>query len=99
MSGNQMTARTFVANEIRRARESTSPRMSRARLAETLFVSESLVAKWETGRLVPLPEHVERLRGILDLPEMLVRMIDELVPNEISPEWFGRWSEIERQAT
>lgn len=75
------------------------PRMSRAKLAEALIVSESLVAKWETGRLVPLPEYVDRLREILDLPDMIVRVIGDLVSNEVAPEWFGKWPEIEKEAT
>lgn len=98
MGGNHITARTFVGNEIRRAREEMLPRMSRAKLAEALIVSESLVAKWETGRLVPLPEYVDRLREILALPDMIVRVINDLVSKEVAPEWFGRWPEIEGQA-
>jgi transcriptional regulator with XRE-family HTH domain len=98
MSGNHVTARVFVGNEIRRAREAKVPRMSRAKLAEALIVSESLVAKWETGRLVPLPDYVDRLCEILDLPDMIVRVIADLVSNEIAPEWFGKWPEFERKA-
>src|SRR4051794_21741504 len=30
---------------------------------------------------------------------MLVRVIDDLVANEVAPEWFGKWSQVERQST
>jgi transcriptional regulator with XRE-family HTH domain len=99
MSGNHMTARAFVAGEIRRAREMKTPKMSQARLADEIFVSESLVAAWERGRLVPGEQHHARLREVLDLPDMIVRIIEKLVTNEVSPEWFGKWPQVERQAT
>ena len=99
MNGNPMTARTFVGNEIRRAREIKVPKMSRAKLAEEIFVSESLVAKWEKGKLVPGEQHMPRLLEVLDLSDMLIRVIESLASNEMSPEWFGRWPEIESQAT
>ncbi|WP_425550709.1 helix-turn-helix domain-containing protein [Actinoallomurus liliacearum] len=46
-----MTARQFVGKEIRRARE--SKQLTRAELAKTFPVSESLIASWENGRLIP----------------------------------------------
>lgn len=99
MTGNHMTARAFVGIEIRRAREATTPRMSRAKLAEMMYVSESLVAKWEQGKLVPVEQHLTKLIEILDLPAMILRVIERLVSKEVSPEWFGRWPKIEGLAT
>jgi DNA-binding transcriptional regulator YiaG len=99
MSGNHKTARKFVAEELRRVRETQDPKMSRGKLAEQLFVSDSLIAAWESGRLVPAKQHHQKLREVLGLPELLIRVITELVANEISPEWFGKWSHVERQAT
>jgi transcriptional regulator with XRE-family HTH domain len=37
-------------------------------LAKAADVSESQVAKWETDRLKPSPEMVERLAGVLGVP-------------------------------
>jgi len=37
-------------------------------LAKAVEVSESQVAKWETDRLKPSPEMVERLAGALGVP-------------------------------
>jgi DNA-binding XRE family transcriptional regulator len=92
-----MTARTFVANELRQARE--MKKLSRAKLADEIFVSESLIAAWERGRIVPGEQHHPRLTEVLGLPDMIVRVIDDLVTNEVSPEWFGKWPQVERQAT
>jgi transcriptional regulator with XRE-family HTH domain/predicted Zn-ribbon and HTH transcriptional regulator len=92
-----MTARAFVANERRQAREMKN--LSRAKLADEIFVSESLIAAWERGRIVPGEQHHPRLREVLDLPDMITRVIGDLVTNEVSPEWFGKWPQIERQAT
>jgi DNA-binding XRE family transcriptional regulator len=92
-----MTARAFVANELRNARE--MKKLSRAKLADEIFVSESLIAAWERGRIVPGEQHHPRLREVLDLPDMITRVIGDLVTNEVSPEWFGKWPQVERQAT
>jgi uncharacterized protein DUF5753 len=99
MSGNHMTARAFVAKELRRARETKVPKMSRGKLADELFVSDSLIAAWESGRIIPREQYRPKLKEVLELPDMLVRVIDELVAGEVAPEWFGKWSQVERQST
>lgn len=74
--------------------------MSRAALAETIFVSESLVAAWESGRNPVKPEHMKRLFEALPLgPDMLFHVLEDLVSGEVAPEWMGKWLDIERQAT
>jgi transcriptional regulator with XRE-family HTH domain len=97
MSGNRMTARVFVAKELRRAREAKG--LTRAAVAKSLYVSDSLIAAWETHRMLPRPEHLERLLPILGLSDILVRVIDELVAGEIPPEWLDKWLVVERRAT
>ncbi|MEV0399008.1 helix-turn-helix transcriptional regulator [Actinoallomurus sp. NPDC050550] len=97
MSGNRMTARVFVAKELRRAREAKG--LTRAAVAKSLYVSDSLVASWETSRILPRPEHLERLLPILGLGDILVRVIDELVAGEVPPEWLDKWLAVERRAT
>lgn len=103
----RMTVKTFVGNEIRRAREARG--MSRAKLAKPLMVSQSLVEAWETGRQGILPEHMERLLGIgpngtygppvLDFPrEFIVRMIKALMNGETTPEWEDQWLTAEEHA-
>ena len=95
MTGNHMTARTFVAKELRRAREGQG--MTQAALAKAVFASDSLVAAWESGRRVPKPQYVKPLIEILRVDPMLARMIAELVTS-VAPEWFGKLLELEARA-
>ena len=78
MVGNQMSARQFLAKEIRFARE--AKRMSRAVLGKALFVSGELVAAWETGRSIPRPEHLTAMINILEFgPDVVARLLEDLV--------------------
>jgi transcriptional regulator with XRE-family HTH domain len=97
MAGNHLTARAFLAREIRLAREAKG--MSRAALGKSVFVSESLVTAWEKGRYLPKPDVMDRLEGTLGTRGVLARMLDDLVSVTVPLEWFGRWVEIEGQAT
>jgi transcriptional regulator with XRE-family HTH domain len=95
--GNNMTARAFLAKEIRRARDAKN--MSRATLAGKLYVSESLIAAWESGRIVPRAEQLDQLTEVLEFgPEVISRILEDLVSGEVSPEWTGKWLTIEEQA-
>jgi transcriptional regulator with XRE-family HTH domain len=93
MAGNHLTARAFLAREIRLAREAKG--ISRTALGKAVFVSESLVSAWEKGRYVPK----DRLEGALGTRGVLSRMLEDLVSVTVPLEWFGRWLEIEGQAT
>jgi transcriptional regulator with XRE-family HTH domain len=105
---SRMTAKTFIGNEIRRARDAKG--ISRAKLAKLLIVSESLIAAWESGRQAILVEHMKRLLGISEdgahgnpllefPPEFIIRMIEELVNGEALPEWEDKWLVAEKLAT
>ncbi len=54
---------------------------------------------WETGRTVPAERYIRELVGWLDLPETVVRAIDDLAKNEVAPEWLGTWVAREREST
>ncbi|GAA4621557.1 helix-turn-helix transcriptional regulator [Actinoallomurus vinaceus] len=97
MSGNRMTARQFVGREIRHARE--SKQLTRAELAKTFPVSESLVASWESGRLIPKTEYLPHLTGILGLPDVILRILDDLVSREVAPEWLDKWTRAESDSS
>jgi transcriptional regulator with XRE-family HTH domain len=97
MTSDHMTARQFVGKEIRLARETKG--LSRVELAKAFPVSESLVRWWESGRTVPAEQCVQRLITVLDLPEMIQRVLNELVSNEVAPEWLGKWVSLEEKAT
>ncbi|GAB2860100.1 helix-turn-helix transcriptional regulator [Actinoallomurus bryophytorum] len=92
-----MTARQFVGKEIRLAREAKG--LSRVELAKKFPVSESLVRWWESGRTAPGEQCVGKLITILDLPEMLQHVLDDLACNEVAPEWLGKWLAVEEKAT
>jgi transcriptional regulator with XRE-family HTH domain len=92
-----MTARQFVGNEIRIAREAKG--LSRARLAQLFPVSESTVRWWESGRTVPADQYVANLIEFVDLPQTVRRVIDDLASQEVAPEWLGRWVSVERRST
>lgn len=97
MAGNGMSARQFLAKEIRLARE--AKRISRAALGKALFVSGELVAAGETGRSIPRPEHLAFMIRILDFrPEIVSRLLEDLVSGEVSPEWTGKWLAVEAKA-
>jgi transcriptional regulator with XRE-family HTH domain len=97
MTGNRVTARATVGREVRLAREAL--KMSRAALAKALFVSESLIAKWESGKQAIKAEYMIKLLGILPIgPEVVARILDELTTGEIPPEWTDKWLSIEARA-
>jgi transcriptional regulator with XRE-family HTH domain len=92
----------FLAREIQRAREAKG--MSRDALAKAVFVSESLVRSWERGKRLPKPDHLKNVERVLGFgngeePGILCRLREELVKAAVPVEWFGRWQEIEEQAT
>src|SRR6266516_4717269 len=93
-SGSHQTARGFLGREIRRARDDR--KMTRKTLAEILHVSPELVAAWESGRQPPKSHYLKELINILEFgPDVWLRILDELVDCEVSPEWTGKWRTIE----
>lgn len=73
--------------------------MSREALAQKLFVSVSLVAAWENGRRIPKPQYVEELDKLYKTDGILSRLLEKLVSAEVSPQWLGRWLDIEAGAS
>jgi transcriptional regulator with XRE-family HTH domain len=108
MAENRMTPKAFIGMELRRAREAKG--LSRAKVAKLLIVSESLVTKWERGDLIPLEDHLTGtnqagtesvqpgLSDVLELPEILLRLIHELVLNDEGSEW-NQWPIIVQEAS
>jgi transcriptional regulator with XRE-family HTH domain len=96
MAGDHMTAREFVGKEIRLAREAKG--MSRLEPARRFPVSKSLVRWWESGRTVPAEQYVQQLVEILDLSEMIKRVLAEFVSKEIAAQRLGKWLMIEERS-
>jgi Predicted transcription factor, homolog of eukaryotic MBF1 len=72
--------------------------LTQERVAERLNVSTSLIAKFETGRLVPMPDtaaQIDKLYGSGDLVQELSADARRSGP----PEWFRQWPDLEREAT
>ncbi|WP_281356357.1 helix-turn-helix domain-containing protein [Acrocarpospora macrocephala] len=87
----------FLTRELRSAREAKG--ISRAALAGRLYVSESLIKLWESGRRVPTTDDMEKLDDLFGKNGTLVRFREDFVKAAVPLEWFGRWLEIESRAT
>ncbi|MGX7671818.1 helix-turn-helix domain-containing protein [Plantactinospora sp. DSM 117369] len=72
--------------------------MTQEQVAGRLCVSTSLIAKFETGRLVPMPDTAAQLDEVLESGE-LVQKLAARARKGGAPEWFQPWPEIEREAT
>lgn len=97
MTSNRMTARQFIAREIREGRKKKG--MSRAELAKAVIVSESLVRAWESGRRIPQSEDLEKVEEVLGTNGYLSRIREDLVKNAPMPEYMDRWLVLEQNAT
>jgi DNA-binding transcriptional regulator YiaG len=94
---NHTTARRSFGTEIRAARDALE--ITRSELAKIMHVSVGLVQAWETGRQHPKHAYVEQLISILKIsPDVWLRILEELMEGETSPEWTDRWKTIENAA-
>lgn len=104
MASHHMTPRMFLAKQIRRLREmtidpKTGKKITPEGLAKAVYRSESLVKAWESGRRIPQPEDLEQLDEIFGTKGLLAEIGKKLVNASVPLEWFGRWLEVENQAT
>lgn len=94
-----LSARARLRVEMVEQRKSKG--WSQAALAKRLDVHQTLISQWETGRAVPVREHVKRLDQIYGLPEEdgLLALYERTLREAGSPRWFLRWAEqVEPQA-
>ncbi|MFY1687462.1 helix-turn-helix domain-containing protein [Plantactinospora sp. WMMB782] len=73
--------------------------ITQERLAEQLKVSTSLIAKFETGRLVPMPDTARRLDEFFSSGDLVQGLAADARTATAAPEWFRPWPEVEREAT
>lgn len=71
--------------------------MNQQRLADALSVSKSLIAGFETGRLIPQPDTAEDLDRIFETGDRIQEMSAEAHKNR--QPWMRPWVEHERRAT
>lgn len=76
----------------------TNGGLTQERLAERLNVSTSLIAKFETARLVPMPDTARNLDEVFGSGDLIQELAAE-ARKAGPPEWFRPWPDLEREAT
>ncbi|ASW54641.1 helix-turn-helix transcriptional regulator [Plantactinospora sp. KBS50] len=71
--------------------------LTQDQLAERLSVSTSLIAKFETARLIPMPDTARRLDEVFDTGD-LVQGLSRDARKTAPPDWFGPFADREREA-
>ncbi|HEU5157404.1 MAG TPA: helix-turn-helix transcriptional regulator [Streptosporangiaceae bacterium] len=94
---HKISPRWFLAKTVRRLREANG--MSRERLAQAVFVSESLVRGWERGTRVPQPDHLKQIDAMFRTQGILADLRQDLINASEPLEWMNEWRDIERRAT
>ncbi|MFY1673600.1 helix-turn-helix domain-containing protein [Plantactinospora sp. WMMB334] len=71
--------------------------MTQEQVAGRLNVSTSLIAKFETGRLVPMPDTAKLLDELFGSGD-LVQSTSAAARRTTPQEWFRQWPDMEREA-
>lgn len=72
--------------------------MTQEQLAQRLSVSTSLIAKFETGRQIPMPDTADHLDRVFSSAPLIKELVDN-ARKAIPPDWFQPWPEVEATAT
>lgn len=72
--------------------------MTQEGLASRLNVSTSLIAKFETGRLIPMPDTAGQIDAVFDSGS-LVQETAAAARKDTPEEWVRPWFDLEEQAT
>lgn len=91
------TALQLWGREFALARTATA--MSQDALANSTYMSSSLIGMWELGKRAPKLEDLARCEECLGTNGLLERLLTKWVSREVSPQWFGRWRSAEEEAT
>ncbi|MFY1636111.1 helix-turn-helix domain-containing protein [Solwaraspora sp. WMMB335] len=83
-----------LPSELRQLR--LSRHMNQTQLAKALRVSKSLIASFETGRLVPKEDTAKALDQVLDSGRQVQKLSDEARGDQRP--WLRSWAEHERRA-
>lgn len=73
--------------------------MTQEGLAARLNVSTSLIAKFETGRLIPMPDTAQHIDEVFDSGTLVQETAAEARKTAPAEEWFRPWVDIEEHAT
>lgn len=88
---------SLFGSELRRARESID--WSRERLADEVSFSVSLVEKVETGGKFPSEAFAAEADNALQTDGYLSRIRLHTLKQDVVPEWFRAWPDIEEQSS
>nr|MDT0662477.1 helix-turn-helix transcriptional regulator [Micromonospora sp. DSM 115978] len=77
----------------------TKAGLTQEQLAERLHVSTSLIAKFETNRMIPKADTARHLDAVLDAGELIQELSAEARAFVGEPLWIRPWLELERDAT
>lgn len=83
-----------LSSELRRLR--LSRRMNQAQMAKALRVSKSLIASFETGRLVPKEDTAQAIDQVLDSGDEIQKLAEE-ARRDRRP-WLRPWADHEKRA-
>jgi hypothetical protein len=73
--------------------------LTQAQLAKAITYVESMVAMVETARRKPKRDFIERCDAVLETGGALLRLYEELLSREATPDWLDRWRTVLEQAT
>jgi transcriptional regulator with XRE-family HTH domain len=97
MPVEQMTASTFLVQELRQAR--VAAELSQEDLGRAISYSASLVSAVETGQRPPSREYVVAVDRALNKGGLFERLLSSIVSLDQAPVWFRDWIVFEREAT
>ncbi|MFV2107381.1 helix-turn-helix domain-containing protein [Micromonospora sp. LOL_015] len=72
--------------------------MTQEQLAQQLSVSTSLIAKFETGRQIPMPDTADHIDQVFSSAP-LIKELSENARKSIPPDWFRALPELEQEAS
>lgn len=72
--------------------------MTQESLAERLHVSTSLIAKFETARLVPMPDTARQIDGVFSSGDLVQETANEARKSP-AEEWFRPWVDLANRLT
>lgn len=97
MSQNRQTWRQYFAKELTAWRDFRA--LTQGQLAAKINFSDSLVAMVETSQRTPKPDFIRRCDEALETGGTLMRLYEELVAREVTPDYLNRWQGILAEAT
>ncbi|MFI0411817.1 helix-turn-helix domain-containing protein [Actinomadura sp. 3N508] len=92
MSANRLTWLEYFAKELIAWREFRG--LTQEQLAQAINYSPSQVAMVETCQRTPKPEFIKSCDAVMETGGALIRLYDELVSREVTPDYLNRWQGI-----